>query len=144
MKYPKFTCSLRVATVPNGKCAGSIRVDVVGEHPLADFQALESLLLAAPANQEVAPPEKVAPEGQPTPITDLEEKILSPRGEGEKSGILIFTSGNAEKDVALFDYLSENGVFAAPRGGGVRFSPHFYNTDEEVGKVFEIIDAFPA
>ena len=71
-------------------------------------------------------------------------KILSPRGDGEKSGILIFTSGSEEKDAALFDYLSENGVFAAPRGGGIRFSPHFYNSDEEVGKVFEIIDAFPA
>lgn len=77
----------------------------------------------------------------------LEERgyeILSPRGEGEKSGILIFTSGDGEKDAALFDYLSENGVFAAPRGGGIRFSPHFYNSDEEVEKVFEILDTFPA
>ncbi|MDT8317862.1 MAG: aminotransferase class V-fold PLP-dependent enzyme [bacterium] len=76
----------------------------------------------------------------------LEERgyeVLSPRGEGKKSGILIFTSGNADKDAGLFDYLSKNGVFAAPRGGGIRFSPHFYNSDEEVEKVFEIIGAFP-
>ena len=71
-------------------------------------------------------------------------KVLSPRGEGEKSGILIFTSGNADKDAALFEYLSKNGVFAAPRGGGIRFSPHFYNSDEEVDKVFKIMDAFQA
>ena len=72
-------------------------------------------------------------------LEDLGYKILSPRGEGEKSGILIFSSGNPEKDARLFDYLSGKNVFAAPRGGGIRFSPHFYNSEEEVRTVLDLI-----
>lgn len=72
-------------------------------------------------------------------LEELGYQILSPRGEGEKSGILIFTSGDAEKDARLFDYLSENKVFAAPRGGGIRFSPHFYNNEKEVNTVLDLI-----
>jgi len=72
-------------------------------------------------------------------LEDLGYKILSPRGEGERSGILIFSSGDPEKDARLFDYLSDNNVFAAPRGGGIRFSPHFYNNEEEVNKVIGLI-----
>ena len=75
-------------------------------------------------------------------LTERGYEVLSPRGEGEKSGILIFTSGDADKDARLFDYLSEKNVFAAPRGGGIRFSPHFYNSEEEVVRVFSILDSF--
>lgn len=70
-------------------------------------------------------------------------QVLSSRGEGEKSGILVFTSGDAGKDEALFEHLSENKVFCAPRGGGIRFSPHFYNSEEEVERVLEILDKGP-
>lgn len=72
-------------------------------------------------------------------LEDLGFKLLSPRREGEKSGILIFSSGDTEKDALLFDYLSDNKVFAAPRGGGIRFSPHFYNSEEEVRTVLDLI-----
>jgi len=72
-------------------------------------------------------------------LEDLGFQILSPRGEGGKSGILIFSSGNPEKDARLFGYLSDNKVFAAPRGGGIRFSPHFYNNEEEVKTVLDLI-----
>ncbi|MDH3974631.1 MAG: aminotransferase class V-fold PLP-dependent enzyme [Deltaproteobacteria bacterium] len=69
-------------------------------------------------------------------------KILSPRGCSEKSGILIFSAGSSEKDAGLFEYLGRNDVFAAPRGGGIRFSPHFYNSEEEIKRVFALIDQF--
>lgn len=66
--------------------------------------------------------------------------ILSPRNEGEKSGILIFTTGEAEKDLKLFECLGDNGIFCAPRGGGIRLSPHFYNNEEEAEKFFDVLD----
>jgi len=77
-----------------------------------------------------------------TGLDKMGYRILSPRGEGEKSGILIFTSGNPEKDAKLFAYLNRENIFAAPRGGGIRFSPHFYNSEEEVERVLAIMKKF--
>jgi selenocysteine lyase/cysteine desulfurase len=35
--------------------------------------------------------------------------------------------------------LQKNGVVCALRGGGIRFSPHFYNTFEEIDRALELI-----
>ncbi len=67
-------------------------------------------------------------------------QILSPRGEGEKSGILIFTSGSGESDAHLFDHLNGKGIFTALRGGGIRLSPHFYNSEEEIENFFAALE----
>jgi selenocysteine lyase/cysteine desulfurase len=39
----------------------------------------------------------------------------------------------------LYKYLQDNGVVCALRGGGVRFSPHFYNTTAEMDKALGLI-----
>jgi selenocysteine lyase/cysteine desulfurase len=39
----------------------------------------------------------------------------------------------------LYKYLQGNGVVCALRGGGIRFSPHFYNTFEEIDRTLELI-----
>jgi len=75
-------------------------------------------------------------------LTEAGYRVLSPRGEGEKSGIVIFTG--TKDDKALFDYLSAQSVFCALRGGGIRLSPHFYNSEEEVKRCLEIISNAPA
>ncbi len=64
--------------------------------------------------------------------------VLSPRGEGEKSGIVVFSS--CVDDNSVFNRLMEDGVFCALRGGGIRLSPHLYNTEEEVYRFFDILD----
>jgi len=64
-------------------------------------------------------------------------RILSPRGEGEKSGIIVFTGGQRDED--LHNHLGKNKIFCALRGGGIRLSPHFYNTKEEVAKFLKIL-----
>ncbi len=51
--------------------------------------------------------------------------LLTPSSEGRYGGITTFRSDIKNNDY-LFDYLNENNVFCARRGGGVRFSPHFY------------------
>ena len=73
-------------------------------------------------------------------LTKRGYQVLSPRGDGEKSGILIFSSGDEEKNQVLFDFLNRGKVFCALRGRGVRLSPHFYNTEEEVERFFQILD----
>lgn len=67
--------------------------------------------------------------------------ILSPRGKGEKSGIVIF-SGTKNNDI-LFKYLNKNKIFCALRGGGIRLSPHFYNSEDEVDIFLELISNAP-
>lgn len=63
--------------------------------------------------------------------------LLSDKQARLKSGIVTFkhrTVANEE----LYPHLQRNGVVCAPRGGGIRFSPHFYNTLEEIDRALEL------
>jgi cysteine desulfurase / selenocysteine lyase len=64
--------------------------------------------------------------------------LLSRRQNQLKSGIVTFKHNNIANDV-LYQHLQKNGVVCALRGGGIRFSPHFYNTIEEIDKVLEFL-----
>lgn len=70
--------------------------------------------------------------------------ITSPRGPGERSGIITFEHPQMDS-ASLARRLVERGVQCAERGGAVRFSPHFYNDEAEieraVGLVGEIVGA---
>ena len=65
-------------------------------------------------------------------------RVLSPRGETEWSGIVTFDSpSHATED--LHRTLRSRQIIGARRGGGIRLSPHFYNTEEEVLRVVEAL-----
>ncbi|NOY43824.1 MAG: aminotransferase class V-fold PLP-dependent enzyme [Deltaproteobacteria bacterium] len=65
--------------------------------------------------------------------------IVSPLAPRERSGILTFVPRRtAPADLAAG--LHAEGVFAAARGPGVRVSPHFYNTTEDLERFFEALD----
>jgi cysteine desulfurase / selenocysteine lyase len=64
--------------------------------------------------------------------------VLSPRNPEERSGIVTFRIPGADA-VALSNVLLARGFVCAPRSGGLRVSPHFYNTAEEIGRLFEAI-----
>lgn len=71
----------------------------------------------------------------------LEEKgcdVLSSRAPGEKSGIVVFHHA-AVRTEAIYQKLCEARVVCAIRGGRIRLSPHFYNTEEEVDRVLGAI-----
>jgi len=55
-----------------------------------------------------------------------------------KSGIVVFKHHSIANEV-LYQHLQANGVVCALRGGGIRFSPHFYNSQQEIAKAFELI-----
>jgi cysteine desulfurase / selenocysteine lyase len=55
-----------------------------------------------------------------------------------KSGIVVFKHHTIANDV-LYKQLQDNGVVCALRGGGIRFSPHFYNTPQDIAKAFSVI-----
>lgn len=67
--------------------------------------------------------------------------LLSERQNRLKSGIVIFKR-RAVANEALYKYLQENGVVCALRGGGVRFSAHFYNTLEEIDRALGLVLAY--
>mgnify|MGYP003392678519 CR=1 FL=1 len=64
--------------------------------------------------------------------------LLSARHSRLKSGIVIFKHRTIANET-LYSYLQENGVVCALRGGGIRFSPHFYNTFEEIDRALGLI-----
>jgi len=59
--------------------------------------------------------------------------LLSGQHSRLKSGIVIFKHRAVANEV-LYKHLQDNGVVCALRGGGIRFSPHFYNMLEEIDR----------
>jgi len=64
--------------------------------------------------------------------------LLSNRLSPLKSGIVTFKHRTIENET-LYKHLQQSGVVCALRGGGIRFSPHFYNTLEEIDRALAII-----
>ena len=65
-------------------------------------------------------------------------ELLTPRQRGERGGGVSFR-GNFDP-LALRDRLREMSVLVNVRGGGLRVSPHFYNTEQEIETLFQMID----
>ena len=67
-------------------------------------------------------------------------KVMSPREEGVKSGIVLFSAGeSAEENESLFQRLLEQNIHIAFREGYLRCSPHFYNSFEEIDRLLEAV-----
>ncbi|MBB13719.1 aminotransferase [Candidatus Poribacteria bacterium] len=72
-------------------------------------------------------------------LYDQGYEILSPvENELERSGIVIFRSRKFSSDM-LFEIFYQSGVSCAKRGGGIRLSPHFYNSEAEIDIVADIL-----
>ncbi|MGR9051859.1 MAG: aminotransferase class V-fold PLP-dependent enzyme [Gammaproteobacteria bacterium] len=67
-------------------------------------------------------------------------ELLTDRQAKLKSGIVVFRH-KSKSNAELFAKLQAEGVMCAQRGQGVRFSPHFYHSEEELGKVLTILEA---
>lgn len=65
--------------------------------------------------------------------------VLTPRARSERGGNITF-SGAFDPAVTR-DALREKGIMVNVRGGGLRVSPHFYNTTEDILKLFESLDS---
>ena len=71
---------------------------------------------------------------------DAEPKLelLSPREENRRSGIVTFRHPGADHD-ALWRALMQRDVLCAPRGGGIRFSPHYYIEPARLERAVDIV-----
>lgn len=72
----------------------------------------------------------------------LEERgylVTSPFEKGERSGIICFT--HPEKDsTVIHRSLSDRKVVCSLREGAVRLSPHFYNDETEIERLFKMLE----
>lgn len=66
-------------------------------------------------------------------------QVVSPRPESQRAGLVMFKHRSLPNE-AVMDALKEAKVVAAVRGGNLRFSPHFYNTTDEIDRA---VDALP-
>ncbi len=46
---------------------------------------------------------------------------------------------NLKGDATLFEKLKKNNIICSPRGGGIRVSFHYYNTEEELEKLLKFL-----
>jgi cysteine desulfurase/selenocysteine lyase len=65
-------------------------------------------------------------------------QIRSSMDEKTRSGILNLRCENPD---SIADRLFEHGIVISVRGGGLRISPHFYNTEQEIHKLISELNA---
>lgn len=69
--------------------------------------------------------------------------VVSPQGEGERSGIICFSPHPEHPNLTvprLVDMLAVRNIHLAARGSVARLSPHFYNVPEEIDAMFNILE----
>jgi len=64
--------------------------------------------------------------------------ITSPRGDGERSGILCFRHPKIKME-SLYRKLGAARVVVSLRTGSIRLTPHFYNTEREVARLLDLL-----
>ena len=61
--------------------------------------------------------------------------VLSERSDEGRSGIVTFALETGSDPQAAASALEQRGIVCSPRGGGLRISPHGYNTIEEIDRL---------
>ncbi|MCP3670843.1 MAG: aminotransferase class V-fold PLP-dependent enzyme [Gammaproteobacteria bacterium] len=69
--------------------------------------------------------------------------VISSTELQRRSGIVTFTIDGGFHD-KLYTRLMSDGVICALRGGGIRFSPHYYNTEQEIEFAVKKIESLAA
>ena len=69
--------------------------------------------------------------------------IVSPQGDGERSGIVCFQEHPDRQDInppQLVEELASRNIYMAERNNIMRISPHFYNTLEEIDTLLNALE----
>ena len=70
-------------------------------------------------------------------------EVVTPRATQNRSGIITFSVGTAEKNVALMTRLQERRILVSVRYtsgvGGIRVSCHFYNSQEDIAQLLNAV-----
>lgn len=74
-----------------------------------------------------------------TELLNTGYKLLSPSDEKTRSGIVIFSASDPSQNSSLVKKLTQHKVLVIERGGGVRISPHFFNTTEDIDRLLSFL-----
>lgn len=72
-------------------------------------------------------------------LNDSGYQVISDRSPEHRSQIVTFSTGDRERNATLIGELGERKISVALRGGCVRVSPFFYNTEEDVEALLEAL-----
>lgn len=64
-------------------------------------------------------------------------ELLSPRAADQRAGIVTFQVPEVDQQT-LYQNLMHRGLMCASRGGGLRFSPHFYTPENQLERAIEL------
>jgi len=64
-------------------------------------------------------------------------ELLSPRAADQRAGIVTFRVPEVDQQT-LYQNLMHRGLMCASRGGGLRFSPHFYTPENQLERAIEL------
>jgi selenocysteine lyase/cysteine desulfurase len=75
-------------------------------------------------------------------LKDLGLKVNTPYEGAKRAGIVTYTMARHKDNAAAYEAMKEEGVMVALRYtggvGGIRVSPHFFNTEEEIDRILEV------
>jgi len=71
-------------------------------------------------------------------LEEKEYRVVSPRTDSQRAGLVMFKHRTLPNETVM-QALTDAKVAAADRGGNLRFSPHFYNTREEIDRAVEAL-----
>ena len=71
-------------------------------------------------------------------LTEVGARIISPRAEGQRSGIVSFVVDGVDA-TAIRRHARQQQIVITQRAGRVRVSPHFYNTEQEMDQVADVV-----
>lgn len=67
-------------------------------------------------------------------------KIVTPIDNiGERSAIIMFTLGSSDANKTLYEKLLSQNIIVTLRGGLIRISPSFYNTEQEIDNFLSVL-----
>ncbi len=66
--------------------------------------------------------------------------LISPSAPEKRSGLIVFSHKDRSKNRSIFDLLISQKIYLALWKGNLRASPHFYNTPQEIEKLFNILN----
>jgi selenocysteine lyase/cysteine desulfurase len=79
-------------------------------------------------------------------LGDLGIKVCTPTEPNSRAGIVTYTFDSYEENVASYNLLMKENVVVAHRYtggiGGIRASPHYFNTEEELDRMLEVQASF--
>lgn len=69
-------------------------------------------------------------------------RLLSSREPNEKSQIVSITARCSGSPMSLYSSLKAQGIITAPRAGGLRISPHLYNSFCDIDRLLDALHSF--